>query len=263
MDQRSLMMPATQSRTIDSPLIVAHRGASAYAPENTIPAFALAWEQGADAIEGDFQVTLDGTVVCIHDSNTKRISGVSRTVAGSCLEDLLELDVGSWKGTGWRATRIPVLREVLGLVPPSKRIYLEVKTGAAILPILVREISESGIDSDQVMVIAFDREVIRVLKRDHPDIAACWLLELKGGVFSPPLPSAGNLVRSLEELGADGVSVKADGRFDAAYVSCVKEFGFQFHVWTVDDVETAEKYRDFGVDSITTNRPDVIGRAIR
>jgi glycerophosphoryl diester phosphodiesterase len=78
------------------PFIVAHRGASADAPENTLPAFELAWKQGADAIEGDFHLTRDGKIVCIHDYDTQRVSGSKRVVKDSTLDELRALDAGAW-----------------------------------------------------------------------------------------------------------------------------------------------------------------------
>ena len=76
-------------------MIVAHRGASRDAPENTIPAFKLAWEQGADAIEGDFHLTKDGNIVCIHDGNTENVSNTNLVVRESTLAELRKLDVGA------------------------------------------------------------------------------------------------------------------------------------------------------------------------
>ena len=77
------------------PLIVAHRGSSFERPENTLPAFELAWEQGADAIEGDFLLTKDKQIVCIQDHSTKHLANRNLVVGESTLEELRELDVGS------------------------------------------------------------------------------------------------------------------------------------------------------------------------
>ncbi len=114
-----------------SPLVVAHRGASHDAPENTLPAFRLAWEQGADAIEGDFFLTKDGHIVCTHDRMTGRLNPgkVKLQVADSTLAELQALDVGSWKGETWRGERMPTLAEVFATVPAGKRILIEVKCG--------------------------------------------------------------------------------------------------------------------------------------
>jgi glycerophosphoryl diester phosphodiesterase len=86
---------------------VAHRGAFAGAPENTLPAFELAWAYGADAIEGDFHLTADGKIVCIHDDDTEYAAGVMCVVRKSMLTELLELDVGARVGERFNGTRIP------------------------------------------------------------------------------------------------------------------------------------------------------------
>lgn len=86
-----------------SQLIVAHRGASYDAPENTLAAFRLAFEKDADGIEGDFYLTSDNRIVCIHDSDTERVAGKKLIVAKSTLAELKQLDVGSWKDKKWHA----------------------------------------------------------------------------------------------------------------------------------------------------------------
>ncbi|NIL97886.1 MAG: hypothetical protein GTO53_09115, partial [Planctomycetales bacterium] len=125
------------------PLIVAHRGASGDAPENTIEAFQLAWQQGADAIEGDFHLSQDGQVVCIHDKDTQRTAGQALIVAESSLEDLRKLDVGSFFGPRYSGARIPTLAEVLATVPQGKKIYLDIKCGAAIVPPMLEQLKRA------------------------------------------------------------------------------------------------------------------------
>ena len=102
-------------------LIIAHRGASADAPENTLAAFRLAWQQGADGIEGDFRLTSDGRIVCFHDDDTARVAGISLIVEETPLTKLRTLDVGAWKGKPWQGERIASLEEVLAEVPAGKQ----------------------------------------------------------------------------------------------------------------------------------------------
>ena len=78
-------------------LITGHRGASSVAPENTLSAFQKAWDIGCDAIEGDFRLTCDGEIICIHDANTRRTTGINREVAQTPLKLLQTLDFGAWK----------------------------------------------------------------------------------------------------------------------------------------------------------------------
>ena len=146
------------------PLVVAHRGASFDAPENTLPAFKLAWEQGADAIEGDFLLTKDGHIVCIHDRTTKRFCDQDLVVAKSTLKQLKALDVGSWKNEKYVGTRIPTISEVFATVPEGKKIFVEVKCGVEIIPSLVKEIEESNLGCEQIILICFKAEVVKSFK---------------------------------------------------------------------------------------------------
>src|SRR5580704_16419303 len=123
--------------------VIAHRGASFDAPENTLAAFRLAWKQGADGIEGDFYLTDDGEIVCLHDSDTGRTGDRKLSVGQSTLEQLRKVDVGISKGEKFRGERIPTLAEVLAIVPAGKRIFIEVKCGPQILPALKRNLHQS------------------------------------------------------------------------------------------------------------------------
>src|SRR5436190_9554723 len=93
--------------------LVAHRGASADAPENTVAAIKLAWEQKADASEFDVYLTKDGKIVVIHDATTKRTAGEDKKVADTSLEDLRKLEVGKWKNPKFAGEKIPTLEEML------------------------------------------------------------------------------------------------------------------------------------------------------
>ena len=120
--------------------IIAHRGSSFLAPENTRAAAELAWREAADAVEGDFRLTADGQIVCIHDDTLKRTAGVDRRVSDLSLDELRRLDVGSWKGPQFAGQRTATLDEMLATVPRGKRFYVEVKCGAEIVP----ELSSRG-----------------------------------------------------------------------------------------------------------------------
>src|SRR5882757_4224835 len=110
-----------------APLIIAHRGASFEAPENTLAAYRLAWQQNADGAEGDFQLTRDGRIVCIHDLTTGRTADANRVVAQSTFEELRRLDVGMWKHPRFAGERIPTLDEILALLPAGNLFFIEIK----------------------------------------------------------------------------------------------------------------------------------------
>jgi glycerophosphoryl diester phosphodiesterase len=255
---------APQSKPVDMPdlVIVAHRGASKHAPENTIPAFKLAWEQGADAIEGDFQLTKDGAIVCIHDKDTKRVSGVKKVVEETTLEELRKLDAGSWFGEKWRRTQIPLISEVFATIPAGKKIYIEIKSGSEILPKLFEELAKSGLKKDQIIVISFDKDVIRNFKSKEPDIKAFWLSDFKKDKFSGrPEPSLNGVIDVLRQTGADGFS-STHKLIDDSFIKAIQNEGFEYHVWTVDDPETARRFKRLGAKSITTNVPGYIRQTL-
>ncbi|MEO1498779.1 MAG: glycerophosphodiester phosphodiesterase family protein [Planctomycetota bacterium] len=173
------LMPATHA-TAESgkPIVVAHRGASAYAPENTLAAFNLAWKLGADAAEGDFHLTADGQIVCCHDETTERTAGRRLVIAESTLQSLRSLDVGTWKHKKFRGERIETLSDVLATVPAGKLFYVELKGGPEVIPSLVDAITKSDPRADRVRVIAFDIEVVRAAKHALPSHEAYWLSSL-------------------------------------------------------------------------------------
>ncbi len=98
-------------------MIVAHRGASYDAPENTLAAFELAWQQGSDGVEGDFYLTADGKIVCIHDRDTQRTGGQKLAVEQSTLSQLRSLEYGGWKDAKYKGEPIPTFEQVLKTVP--------------------------------------------------------------------------------------------------------------------------------------------------
>src|SRR5687767_2297202 len=122
--------------------IIAHRGASGEAPENTLSAMKLAWEQGADAIELDLWLSKDGKLVIFHDADTKRFEKKPRKVAELTWEELQQLDVGTWKNG--KLERIPTLESILATIPAGRRAVLEIKSGPEILPELKRVLEASG-----------------------------------------------------------------------------------------------------------------------
>jgi glycerophosphoryl diester phosphodiesterase len=247
---------------LPDPVIVAHRGASKVAPENTLPAFRIAWEENADAIEGDFQLTKDGAIVCIHDKDTKRISGVKKVVEESTLEELRKLDAGAWFGEKWRGTQIPLISEVLATIPGGKKIYIEIKSGPEILPKLFDELAKSGLKKNQVVVISFDKDVIRNFKSKEPDIKAFWLSDFKKDKFSDRIePSLKNVIDVLKQTGADGYS-STHKIIEDSFVKAIQNEGFEYHVWTVDDPEIALRFKRLGAKSITTNLPGYIKKVL-
>jgi glycerophosphoryl diester phosphodiesterase len=237
-------------------LLIAHRGASREAPENTLAAFELAWQQGADGIEADFRLTRDGRVVCLHDASTGRTAGVDLVVANASLEELRGLDVGSWKGTGWQGQRIATLEEVLARLPAGKMFMIELKCGPEIIAPLGEVLAAGGVPVAQLRLLAFDPQLVASLKKALPDIRVCLNVDYRWRLRTCSwYPSRPEIRGTLEQSGADGLSSRACALLDAQVVAELHHSGKEVHVWTVDSVRSACHYRGLGVDSIMTNRP--------
>jgi glycerophosphoryl diester phosphodiesterase len=242
------------------PLIVAHRGASHDAPENTLPAFRLAWEQGADAIEGDFFLTKDNRIVCIHDKSTERLAGRKLIVKESTLEQLQELDVGIKKGEKFKGARIPTIGQVFATIPEGKKIFIEIKCGKEIIPPLLKAIKASGLKDEQVTMICFNAEVVRIFKAQAPRHKVYWLTNFKrndDGVWSPSLET---VLQTLKSTQADGLD--SHHGIPAHAAKRIQREGFEWHVWTVNDLKAARRLKELGVQSITTDRPDFLVKSL-
>ncbi len=248
-----VVLPKIIAGHAEEPLIVAHRGASRDAPENTIPAFQLAWEQGADAIEGDFHLSKDGEIVCFHDADTKRVAGTQLVVRQSTLAELKQLDVGATHGVAFNGTRIPTIAEVFATIPQGKKIFIEVKCGAEIIPTLLNEIDQSGLTQEQIVVISFNKQVIQQLKIKAPQYKASWLCSFKKQETGEITPSLATVLKTLKQIQADGLS--SNTALPASVIEAVSQQGYEWHVWTINDLNTARRMQALGVLSITTDVP--------
>lgn len=239
--------------------IVAHRGASYDAPENTLAAFRLAFEQDADGIEGDFYVTSDNQIVCIHDKDTARTAGKRLVIADSTLEQLKTLDVGSWRGAQFANERIPTFEEVLAVVPDNKRFVIELKTGPEIVPLLKAKLDEADLGRRKLLIIAFNVETAIASKSQLPDVPVHWLtgFEQEKGSWTP---SAESIIETVARIKADGVGMQGKRQVvDEAFVNKLKNAGIkEFHFWTIDNPQDAVFFKSLGAFGITTNRPAFI-----
>lgn len=262
----SILLPTSiLAQTVRTTRVVAHRGASFDAPENTLAAFRLAWKQQADGVEGDFYLSRDGHIVCIHDDTTERTSGVNLSVADSTLAELRQLDVGSWKSRRYAGEKIPTLPEVLETVPQGKLIVIELKVGPEIVPPLKRVLNDAKFPPEQVLIISFKEETIAESKRVLPNIKAHWLTGYKpDDDVGPWTPTAEQIVKTMNRIKADGLGSQARRAvFNENMVQMLRKAGVaEFHVWTVDNPVDAEFYESIGAYGVTTNRPDVIHREL-
>ncbi len=257
----AIMLTTTLAKA-EMPMITAHRGASHDAPENTLAAFRLAWEQEADAIEGDFRLSADGEIVCIHDADTKRTCGVQLVVASTPFDELRDLDYGRWKAATFSGEPCPTLREVLGAVPAGKLFFVELKTGPEIVEPLRALLREVDVDLASLVIIAFDESTIAACKKQLPEVKAHWLTSFKetekgSGEW---LPTAATIAATVDRCGADGVGMQGRREvIDDAFVAALRAGDVaEFHVWTIDEPADARYFAELGAIGITTNKPAVI-----
>lgn len=244
--------------------LIAHRGASHDAPENTLAAFRLAWDMGADGVEGDFRLTRDGEIVCIHDPRTGRTAGVDLGVADSTLAELRGLDVGAMRGREWLGERIPTLREVLAAVPPGKKLFIELKSGPEIVSPLAAVLAGGAVSPEQVVILSFSDEVVAACRTRLPGLKALWLTEYRReGITGRLRPSVAEILSVLERTGASGIASQARRSIDDLFVRSLRAAGYEFHVWTVDAPRTAARFALLGADSIITNRPGWLRERLR
>ena len=229
--------------------IIGHRGASDDAPENTISSIKEAFVQGADGVEVDVRLTKDKRVVCIHDKNTLRTTGLSLEVKNSDYRELKNLDAGSWKGTAWKNELIPSLEEVLKEVPLGKEIFIEVKTGLEIIDPLISLVLSSKIKQRNISMISFNDQVIKEIKLRLPD-TRCNLLT----AFDPSYNEK-DLPQLLKKIGADGVGVQNHPKLTKDFIDKIRNINKDVHVWTVNEGDEAKKYSSLEISSITTNKP--------
>ncbi len=234
--------------------IIAHRGDSYQAPENTMASVKLGWQKHAN-VEVDVYLSKDNRMVVIHDATTKRTAGgVDLKVKESTADQLRALDVGSFKAKEFAGERIPLLAEVVQSIPPKQKLYIEIKCGTEILPALRQLLAESG-KMSHVVIIGFSLETVAESKKQI-DVPTYWLKgtekDKRTGQWIPHDPK---LVQLAKDTGLDGLDVDFAGVTEEL-VCAAKAAGQKLYVWTVDDPAEARRLVQLGVDGITTNRPD-------
>lgn len=244
--------------------IIAHRGASHDAPENTLAAFQLGWKQQADAVELDIWLTKDGKIIVCHDSDTKRTTGTAKKIPESTLAELRALEAGSWKDAKWKGEKLPTLTEALAAIPAGKRLVIEIKCGPEVLPELERDLKASGKPASQLVIISFGYEVCAQAKKLFPQIPVLFLSSFKQDKASSTwTPTAETLIKKAKAAGLDGLNLSHKGPLDAAFVNQTHAAGLKFYVWTVNDADVARKLLAAGADGITTDRPEWLRGQLR
>jgi glycerophosphoryl diester phosphodiesterase len=244
------------------PEIVAHRGFSYVAPENTLAAIRLAWQTGCPAAECDVYLTRDRRIMLMHDDSAKRTAGADLKMAETDSAQLRTLDAGSWKDAKYAGEKIPFLEEVLETIPEGRILFIEIKSGPEILPYLNESISKSG-KADRLAIICFNLDVIAKAKKMMPSIPAHWLVDTEENKLTGKrIPHSPDLIRIAKEKNLDGLDVHYAG-VTAEFAESVLKSKLKLYTWTVDDAQEALRLQRLDVHGITTNRPDYLTENLR
>ena len=222
-------------------ILVAHRGYSAVAPENTLASLRAALKAGVLACEVDVRATSDGEVVLMHDETVDRTTDGHGRVGELNLEQVKALDAGSWKGEAFCGERVPTLREALEVMREG-HLVIEVKE-EGIEERVARTVMEAGAQ-DRTTAISFSLEVCRRMRALIPEVGVLWLLG--GG-------DEGAVVRALK-AGVQGLDVHYRA-ITPEFAEAVLRRGLSLWAWTLEDPQDAGRLRDLGVSAITSDDP--------
>jgi len=234
------------------PLVVAHRGASALAPENTLAAFRLALEQRAPAVECDVHLSADNVPVVIHDSRVDRTTSGSGAVASLAAAQIQTLDAGGWFGRQFAGERVPRLEQVLAFCAGRARVFVELKPGGG--PALAQRALETiaRVPDDETAVISFDPDLVQEVARHRPDLPLGFLVSER---YVRQLGPEQAVLATLA-CGAGFIAPHHNAASEAV-IALAHGAGLPVSVWTVDDPVDVRRLAALGVDAITTNRPEV------
>ena len=236
-------------------LIVAHRGESFNAPENTLESVILAWKNKVKNVEIDIHLTKDNQIVVIHDKDTQRTSGQKKIIAETNFSELINLDV-AYLSKSLKNIKIPLLKDVLVTVPKYGKLIIEIKSGKKIIPFLSDLLNKEEYKKVQVEIISFDYGVITIAKKEFPHIKCLWLLDLDyyWWNFIVGIRSK-KLIEKLTKSKLDGANLYAGKIANRKFVETLIKNKFIVYVWTVNEPSIAYKYIEFGVTGITTDKP--------
>jgi glycerophosphoryl diester phosphodiesterase len=242
----AVLLPARVDRPV---LVIAHRGASIAAPENTLAAFRRAVEEGAHVVELDVQESADGEVVVVHDSDLMKVAGVGWKIWETDAARLRSVDLGAARGPAFAGERVPTLAEALDVCKGHVNVLVELKSyghNDRLEERVVAIVETAGMEADCTFM-SLDHDMVHALKRLRPS----W----RTGVL------VAKALGDLTDLDADFLAVQA-GMVDGRFVRRAHRAGRQVYVWTVDDPASMVAAVSYGVDGLITNEPAVARRVL-
>jgi len=257
----ALMHAANPADTINEfmqpgsrPRVIAHRGFSGVAPENTMAAFQKAIDVGADMFELDVLLSQDGHVVVIHDETLDRTTDGEGPVAARTLSELKVLDAGSWFAADFAGERIPTLAETLELAKGRILVNIEIKTEA------VTDRAQGGIVDkalaivrrldmmDEIVISSFDPRALAQARELEPGVKTASL-------FNERLQEGKSPEEVMADVGSNGFNLSGK-QVDASIVAACHRLERPVAVYTVNEISEMERILDLGADAIFTDHPD-------
>lgn len=244
----------------DGFIVIAHRGASAYAPENTHSAFKLAIEMKAEMIELDVSITKDGVPVVVHDETVDRTTSASGAVGSFTLAELKELETGAWFGKEFEGEPFPTLEEVLAYIDGNIALNIEIKTEAVtdvaeggVVDKSVQLVKKGGVE-DQIIFSSFDYRVMEHLNKLAPEMPKALLYEKS---------QSGDLLPSelVAKYKVDAFNC-SHRQLSKKWVADLNDNNIPFLVYTVNDEKLMRKVIEKGAAGIFSDKPDLLKKVV-
>jgi len=216
----------------------------------------LAWQQDTDAVEVDIHLSKDNQIVVIHDYNANRTGGLDKNIKELELQELNQLDFGSWKGEKWSGERIALLSDILKSVPEGKQIFIEVKCEREIIEPLVSLLNQNIVHLSNIVIMHFDLTTLLEIKNSIPAKEILWLYE-----FLPESDSnqrrelLNSIVSTARENNLHGINIENISELDVEFINMCRSNKLKSYSWVVNDPARAKYLIDSGIDGITTDRP--------
>ena len=231
-------------------IVIAHRGASYDAPENTLAAFRRAADEGADLVELDVQESSDGVVVVAHDSDLMKVGKSPVKIWEATAEELRKVDIGTFHAAVFKEERVPTLEEALEACRGKARVNIELKEyghGQRLAERVVEIVEAAGMQ-DQIVTMSLSRELVEAMERLRP--------EWTSGLLSA------KAIGNLSGLPVDFLAVES-GMATRRFIRLAHAAGKPVYVWTVNDPQRMIRMMGLGVDGLITDRPALAREVIR
>ena len=235
-------------------LIFGHRGASAYAPMNTLPAFELAARQGADGVELDVHFSQDKQLIVLHDFTVDHTTNAKGFARDMTLAQLKALDAGSWKGAEYTGTKIPTLDEVFQVIGQKLYVNVEIKSETEETDGVEQAVADClrrNNMQERVIVSSFNPLALKRFREIMPDVPI-------GYLYMPDYQPFAEVMETLPHEARH----PHHPMIDRAYMEWAKRKGYRVNTWTVNDPARAVELKRLGVDAIITDTPGVMREAL-